>query len=121
MKELAIWLTAPTIYPEEPIKGQVEEDAILLHEIIELCEAKKLGVRPSHDVFIQYKREVEIAHFMSLKIELPIAVRMRWRNFLKFYINNMKVYLEDPDTPLDLKERYRRLLKEYERSFENIR
>lgn len=125
LDELNIWFSAQTPYPEIPIvklveENMVEDEAIMTHEIIELCKLKKMNIKITYDVFIKYAKKAELAHIKSLEIELPIAKDMKWSKFIKLYIRNIKAYLRNPYLSKELKERYQKLLKQYEEALETL-
>ena len=104
LSELEVFLTAETIYPDASIEEILGNEALLLHELIELCEIKKLGVKVSWKMFIKHPTEAYIAHLSSLRIELPIALEENWVEFIEMYAESIKTYLEDPYLPRELEE-----------------
>ncbi|RLF00760.1 MAG: hypothetical protein DRJ59_06930 [Thermoprotei archaeon] len=117
INDIEIWFSAPTFYPN--IIPDVELDALLLHEIIELCEIKKMKIPLTHDIFIKYSNEVELAHAISLRIQLPIAMDFKWKKFIRTYAKLIREYLNE-DLPEHIRNTYRKILNEYQEALKLI-
>ena len=115
--DIETWFSAPTLYPN--IIPDVELDALLLHEIIELCEIKKMKIPLTHDIFIKYSNEVELAHAISLRIQLPITIDFKWKKFIRTYAKLIKEYLNE-DLPEHIKSIYYKVLNEYQEALKLI-
>jgi len=117
VNDIEIWFSAPTLYFN--VVPKIELDALLLHEIIELCEVKKMKIPLTHDIFIKYPIEIELAHALSLKVQLPIAIDFKWRKFIKTYIELIEEYLNE-DLPEHIKNIYYKILDEYRKALRLI-
>ncbi len=72
--DLQAWFEAPTVFPDTIGLDEVLRDNLLLiRELVEITEAKRLGVGITEDVFFRHHAEIERCHRRAMKVELALA------------------------------------------------
>ena len=112
------------------LEDVLANDFLMVHEVVELSELKKMGVQVGRDTVVEHYPEVYRAHLVALKYELTYALRkgaLEW-----FWRRLPAVSVEEPWLPREfshLKGRLeplcssirRRLLKLLEEKYGRLR
>lgn len=87
---------------------------LLLHEIIELSELKRMGHEISSKIPFTHQKEVYHAHMTATEWEFRIAKEKNDLDWVKQRISLIPSWLEDPEMPPVLRKRCKKLLSMYE-------
>ncbi|MBD3191261.1 MAG: hypothetical protein GF308_11485 [Candidatus Heimdallarchaeota archaeon] len=87
---------------------------LLLHEVIELSELKRMGYDISFELLFTNQKEVYQAHLTATEWELQIAKENDDIEWVKQRIALIPSWLEDPDMPTILRKQCKKLLTMYE-------
>ncbi len=71
--ELAAWLQTETPYPNPDPADLLDPPFLVVHEIVEIAEAKRHGLRITKDVIVRNMETINDAHLVAAEAELHIA------------------------------------------------
>ena len=113
-KELLTYITAPTNTGDtiNPITI-LTNDYYLYHEIIEICKLKEWGIPINNYTILSNPKKCYEAHYHAIKEELKLAKSKNDTEWIKKRLNHIKSYLNDPNLPNPLKNKFKNLLKEF--------
>ncbi|MGQ4891595.1 MAG: hypothetical protein ACP6IP_03800 [Candidatus Njordarchaeia archaeon] len=115
LQELITYISAPTYTGDQTTTEEIFSDIYLTyHELVEICELKKMGIKITKNVILEHPKECYIAHYIALKRELELAKENRETARIKRRLENIKSYLADPNVPRELESIFIKLLKTYE-------
>ena len=85
------------------IQDVLENEYYLIHEIVEICELKKLGVAMEEDTVIKHYPEVYRAHIKALDLELTHALK---KNDHKWLESRLKIITSQLNFDIGILEKY---------------
>jgi len=88
-------------------------DFLIVHEIVEISELKKMGIPIGRHTIIMFHPKVYEAHFIATEYELDYALDKKDYDWLKVRISHAKSWLEDDYLPQHLVPRCRAILKRF--------
>ena len=71
--ELEAWLQTDTPYPNPDPADLLDSPFLVVHEIVEIAEAKRMGLRITKDVIVRNMEAINDAHLVAAEAELAIA------------------------------------------------
>ncbi|MBK5112136.1 MAG: hypothetical protein KGD59_04485 [Candidatus Heimdallarchaeota archaeon] len=86
---------------------------LLVHEVVEICELKKLGYSISFDLLVSKPIEVFQAHLTATKWELQLAKKEGADEWIRKRLNNVRSWLEDPNLLPTFTSKCHELLQKY--------
>ncbi len=92
----------------------LENDYLILHELREIEELKKKGMKITSKVILENPEVIYEAHIKALQEELRIAFQKGDKHWIKSRIKDLRNYLEDPYLPEKLRPQVKELLKLYQ-------
>ena len=95
------------------ISDILESRWLLIHELIELSELKKMNLRISSQLLRTHPNEVDFAHITATEYELKFAKEANDLNWIHSRINDVNSWIEDEEMPQELKSRCEKLIKEF--------
>lgn len=109
-------------YEEDQITFEdvLKNPLLVVHELVEITEIKKRGLKISKDVIIKNYDIIYEAHLMAADKELEVAMAMKQLEHIRDRIKDIKNWLEDPNLPVHLIERCRKLLERAKRFLNEI-
>ncbi len=114
LKEIVTYLKAPTYTGDKTNINDVFSNPLLLfHEIVEICELKKMGYKITKDIILQHPVECYKAHFIAIEKELELALDKGEIDWIKKRMEDVESYLSDPNLPHFLRKEFQRLLEKY--------
>jgi hypothetical protein len=86
---------------------------LLVHEVVEISELKKLGYSIAFDLLISKPIEVFKAHLTATEWEFQLARKEDARDWIKKRLNDVRNWLEDPNLQPSFVSKCQELLQEY--------
>jgi len=108
-EDLNRYFEADTLYDDISLDEVLQDLLLVIHEILEIDEIKRMGLKITKDVIIKHHEEVDEAHLKAAEVELEIAKNIGDREHLKKRLGHVKVWCEDPLLPHRLKKRCKEL------------
>ena len=87
---------------------------LIVHSLVEINEAKKMGVTIAKDMIIGNPEKIDEAHIIAAEMELDFAMARCEYAHIKKRMNDFKAWCEDNRIAEKLKDRYK---KHYEKAF----
>ena len=114
-EELLIYILAPTetggtVNPIEILTNKY----YLFHELVEICFLKRWGVPIDKYTILMNPGRTYEAHYYAIKEELSLAREEGDYEWIKFRLNHVRDYLDDPNASRILKDKFRRLLEVFQ-------
>lgn len=95
-RELLTWLTADTPYPNPPIESVLKNPYLVIHEIVEITEAKGAGLTLARDVIVKNMQTVSDAHLVAAVVEFDVAAKDGAVDHLRARYADLQSWCEDP-------------------------
>ena len=111
------------IFSEDPttLRDVLGNEFIMIHELVEISELKKLGARIDNRVIVDSPRTmIYAAHFTAMETELNYALLKGdtfWAN-LRLNQHKTSVFDDDPNLPQEMRPRAEEILKNYRKLIE---
>ncbi len=103
-QELMDYLSAES-YEEDliGIDRILEDDLLLLHEIVEISELKRMGFAISPRILMKAYPKTYEAHLTALEVEIKVAAHLGRCDRLQGRISDLSTYLDDEYLPAYLR------------------
>jgi len=88
-------------------------DFLIIHEIVEISELKKMGIPIHRRTIMMFHPKVYEAHYTATEYELNYALDKKDYDWLKVRINHAKSWLEDDYLPQHLVPRCKAIVKRF--------
>ena len=95
-RELIGWLTSDTPYPNPPNDALVRNPYLVLHEVVEIAEVRRMGLRITKDVIVKNMERVNDAHLTASMAEFDVAARDGALDHLRSRHEDLKSWCKDP-------------------------
>lgn len=115
------WLHTDTPYANPPFEAIVRNPYLVVHELVEIREVWRLGLRITKDVILRHPLEINRAHYEAARVEFEIATRDGAVAHLETRLQDLKGWIHDSSLSLSQKKRYRTLYHETARAIRNLR
>ena len=109
VEDLKKYFEADTIYSDIRLDEVLKHPLLLIHEIVEINEVKRMGLKLTKDVIIKNHEVVDEAHLTAAEIELEIAKEIGDYKHIKYRLKHVRSWCEDPLVLPKLKDRYKEL------------
>ena len=120
-EDLISYFQATTIEEDTTTLGDVLKNPFLLiHELVEINEMKKQGLRVTKNVIIENVDSVYDAHLIATEVELAVAYESGDIQHIKNRIGNIESWLEDPLLPKRLHTKCEALLQRAKKFIQNL-
>jgi hypothetical protein len=114
--DFELWFRADTPYPDIGIEDVIQNPLLVVHEIVEIDEIKRMGLDMSKkDVIISNLELVDRAHLKAAQIEIEIAYAMKNRAHLAERVHDIGNWSKDPLVELEMRASYSKMHKEAKR------
>ena len=98
----------------------LENDFLMIHEVVEISELKKLGISINKQtVMMTFPNPINEAHCTAIEHELGYALSSKNYDWLKIRMKHAKSWLEDEDLPQHLIPRYKALIEKFSKALES--
>jgi hypothetical protein len=86
---------------------------LLIHELIELSELKRINLKISSQLLKTHPVEVDYAHITATEYELKFAKDGNDHNWISMRLKDINAWFEDEMMPIDLRARCSKLIKDF--------
>jgi hypothetical protein len=104
--DLIRYFQTDTFYPDLGLSGILDNDWLVLHELVELQEIKRMGFRITKQFALRYNAEIENAHLKATEIECKIAFMAGDIAHLKKRLRHIKMWSRDSGPALSFRKKY---------------
>jgi len=119
--DLELWFCADTPYPDIGIEDVIRNPFLVVHEIVEIDEVKKMGLDIGRkDVIISDMELVDRAHLKAAQIEIEIAYATKNRAHLAERIHDIGNWSKDPLVEPEMRARYAKMHHEARRMLDQL-
>ncbi len=94
--ELRDWLQTDTPYPNPEPDDLLNSPFLVVHEIVEIDEAKRRGLRITKDVIVRNMETINDAHLAAAQVELRIAAAEGAVAYVESRLADLRGWCEDP-------------------------
>lgn len=113
------WFKTDTIVDDIELDEVLKEPFLVIHELVEIGEVKRMGLKITKDVIIKNPEKIERAHLKAAKIEFEIAEELGDYSHLEKRLKHVKAWCNDPTVPSEYREKYRELYNKTEQIINN--
>ena len=116
-EELKRYTETDTFYPSAISWDEILSDPLIVaHELIEIAELRKMGLKITKDVVVENLEQVYRAHLRAGEVEMEIAQRMGAYEHLRDRLQAVENWVDDPLVPQALKPAYAALFERVRRA-----
>lgn len=106
VRDFEDWFRADTPYPDLTIEEVIVNPLLVIHEVVEIDQVKKLGLRIDRRVILDNLELVDKAHFLAAQVEIEIAIARRDVHHLAERLEDIRSWSKDPLTGPQMRLRY---------------
>lgn len=96
-------MNAPTAYPDFSVEDVLGNPFLVAHEIAEIAEVKKMGIRITKDAILDNPVRIYEAHLKAFEVEMRLATEAHDRDHLASRLNDLRNWTNDPLLPPNLR------------------
>jgi len=112
-EDLVRWFKADTPFDENfGLDEVLKEPLIVVHELVEIENVKKMGLALKKDVIVKNLEKVDDAHMIATEVELRLAASMKDVKHLRGRLENIRMWSEDDTVTPENKKKYRLMYSE---------
>lgn len=120
-EDLVQWFEADTPYDQGfGLKEAIAIPLIVVHELVEIENVKRMGLRLTKDVIVNNLNRVDDAHLKATEIELELAESTKNVEYIRDRLKDMNGWIKDPSVTPENKESYRKLHARYVRTLKRF-
>ena len=108
--ELKLWFEADTLYPDITLDEVLKLKLIVVHEIVEISEVRKLGLELTKDVILKNLDAVDSAHLVAADVEMDLASKLGEANHMRDRLHDIEKWCVDESVSEGNRRKYRVLL-----------
>lgn len=109
LKEFRDWLATSTAYRDVEIDDVLGRPLLVAHEILEIAEAKRMGLPITKSVILENPELVYEAHLNAFEAEIMLAKSTSDWDHIRGRLKDVRSWAEDPLLPPKLRPRCRML------------
>jgi len=109
LEELVNWFDVQTAYPDLSLDQVLRKPLLIVHEIAELAEVKRMGLPIACDTILKNRSRVYEAHLRAFEVELALAKRVHDLAHIRERLREVENWTTDPLLPRRLRPRCRNL------------
>ncbi len=94
--ELMAWLRTDTPYPNPSPADLLDVPFLVVHEIVEIAEARGMGLRITKDVIVRNMERINDAHLRATDVELDIAIHEGRTDYVRSRFLDLRCWSRDP-------------------------
>jgi len=122
VEEFYDWMTGEIFSDDKTsLREVLDSDYLIIHEVVEISELKKMGRRIDKRVIVESPKTVIYkAHFYAQEFEMNYALIKKDYSWLRHRLKHHKsVVFDDPNLPDSMRHRALEIYRKFKR-FENI-
>lgn len=109
-EDLVKWFQADTPYPDIGLDEVLENRLLVIHELVEIDEVKKMGLEIAKDTILSNLERVDEAHLRAASTEIMIAWKLGEYDHIKGRVLDIERWCVDESVTPRQKVEYRKLL-----------
>ncbi len=106
------WLHTDTPYPNPTFEETVRNPYFVVHELVEIREVRRMGLRITKDVILRHPLEVDRAHARAARVEFETAAADGAIRHLENRLRDVRGWIQDPTVAPEMRTKYRDLYRE---------
>lgn len=118
--DFCLWFRADTPYPDISMDEVLQNPLLVVHELVEIDEVKRLGLALTKDAIISNLELVDKAHLKAAEVEMKIATAMKETAHLADRLRDIRAWSQDSLTEPDMRKRYEHLAEEVSRALAQL-
>lgn len=118
--DLKDYFEADTPYPDSSLDEVLSNRFLVVHELVEIDEVKRMGLQITKDVIVKHLNEVDDAHLKATRIELMLAAEQRDIEHLKSRYQDIQRWSVDPTVTEENKRLYVELAEDTARTISRL-
>ena len=111
LDDLRKWFLADTAYADIGLEQVLGSRLLLVHEIVEIYEVKKMGLALEKDVIVKHSDPVYEAHLKAAEVEIELSIELKDYDHIKYRLDQIRSWYQDPLLPKRLRYRCSNLYK----------
>ncbi len=108
--DLVAWFSADTAYPDISLDEVLDIPLLVVHELVEISEVKRMGLSLTKDVILKNPEAVDRAHCLATLAELRMAVELGNLEHVQRRIRSIEDWVNDPLSTDECRAEYARIL-----------
>lgn len=93
---LRAWLRTDTPYPNPSPAELLDAPFLVVHEIVEIAEVRRMGLGLTKDVIVKHMDRINDAHLRAAEVEFDIALREGRRAYARSRFRDLVGWCRDP-------------------------
>ncbi|HUU07300.1 MAG TPA: hypothetical protein VMW88_02685 [Thermoplasmata archaeon] len=115
------WFETDTVYDQNSgLDKVIVFPLLVVHELVEIENVKRMGLALTKDVIIRNPEKVDEAHLIAAGIELELAASMKDVKHLRWRLEHIRMWSEDPSVTPSNREKYKALLAKVTKTVEDL-
>lgn len=94
--DLTAWLRTDTPYPNPSPAEFLDAPFLVVHEVVEIAEVRRMGLRITRDVIVRNMERINDAHLRATEVELDVAIREADAAHVRSRLQDLESWCEDP-------------------------
>ena len=94
--DLSEWLQTDTPYPNPSPAELLDTVYFVVHEIVEIAEAKRIGLGIAKDVIVRNMERINDVHLIAADVELRVAASEGDVRYVRERLADLRSWCEDP-------------------------
>jgi hypothetical protein len=107
--DLIAWFQAETPYPDYTLDQVLDQPLLVVHELVEIDEVKKMGLKFTKDVILKNPEAVDRAHCIATLAELRMAFVLGDVEHVRSRMDSIASWIVDPLSTDENKAEYKRI------------
>lgn len=110
-RDLVRWLRTDTPYPNPSDDEVIRSPYFLAHELIEIREVQRMGLRLTKDVIVKHMTRINDAHLVAARAEFDVAFAAGAWGHLRSRLPDVRGWCRDPLLTKAQRRRYSAFLR----------
>jgi hypothetical protein len=119
-REFVRWHHTETPYPNPTFDEIVSNPFFVVHELVEIEEVRRMGLRMTKDVIVKNPLPIAGAHLRAAEVEFRVAYDLKDVNHLRRRVEDAKAWCEDPVLTPALKKRHEAFREKWTRTLSRL-
>ena len=120
-EDLILWFQADTPYDENfELEKALAKPLIVVHELVEIDNVKRMGIALTKNAIVDNIEKVDDAHLKAAEVELQIAASLGDARHLRWRLEHIRIWSEDPSVTPSNRERYKEMLAKVAETVEDL-
>jgi len=107
--DLVAWFQADTPYPDITLDEVLDQPLLVVHELVEMDEVKKMGLKFTKDVILKNPEAVDRAHCLATLVELRMSMELGDVEHVRRRIESIASWIDDPLSTDECRAEYSRI------------